>query len=195
MESYLLSLLYKIWLCHSSMLHWRFNLVYYINLRAQSIPFSMAALCDDNVDGETTMTMFLSHLTIVDVGSSSSNISTIQHPTMPIWVYSSDAASQPSVCTEKTRVWSYRMSNGDEVDDIMSTTTYDNHALLCALWCFINRYLAEPCNGNIRQCIYRADTTFMLLLLLIGVVLLATDQSHHLPLLKSPVFWVRVRRN
>ena len=33
------------------MLHWRLDLLYYTK-RAQSIPFSMAALCDDNSDGD-----------------------------------------------------------------------------------------------------------------------------------------------
>ena len=61
----------------------------------------------------TTMMMFLSHLTRRRWILQQQVISAIQHPTMQIlYIYTPDAASQPSVCTEKTRVWSYRWAMG-----------------------------------------------------------------------------------
>ncbi len=109
------------------MLHWRLDSVYYTNLTVQSIPFSMVALCDDNGDvdddgDDDDDDIFISsHSSTLDPPAESYINNSTPH-NANISIYSPVVASPPSVWTEKTRVWSYRMSDGDEVDDISTET-------------------------------------------------------------------------
>ena len=74
----------------------------------------MAALCDDNSDGDDDDddVFISSHSSTLDPPPAASYISN-PTPHNANYIYTPDAASQPSVCTAKTRVLSYRMSDGD----------------------------------------------------------------------------------
>jgi hypothetical protein len=109
--------------------------------------------CDDNGyvddDGDDDDDDVFSHLTRLDFGSSRAsyiNISTPQNDNMSLFV--GDAPSQPSVCTEKTRVWSYRRVMG-----IRSATCPRQPCLVVCIMVLHKRYLAESCTGNIIPCI------------------------------------------
>lgn len=109
------------------MLHWRLHSVYYTNLAAQSIPFSMVALCDDNgdvdddADNDDDNVFISSHSSTLDPPAASYiKNSTPHNANIGIFVI----CGLPPLCLHrnKTRVWRQRMSEGDGVRD-MSTTT------------------------------------------------------------------------
>ena len=144
-----LSLLYKIWLYHSSILHWRLDLFYYTNLRAQSIPFSMAALCDDNSDGDDDDddVFISSHSSTLDPPAASYISDPTPHNANIIYIRQMRLPS-PLLAPKRLEFgvigerWGWGRRHVD-----------DNHTLFCVLWCFINQYSAESCTGNIIQCI------------------------------------------